>query len=591
MGKLFRNVILHIKQEYNVYAIVKYTKRELGGVDMIQDKNKSSINVKVEEKGVFQYDKGISLEEISHDFKEEGPHQIVGAIVDNQLKELSYILNEDCDVRFINECSPIGARIYQRSLSFVFIRACMELFSGCRVSVEHSLSKGLYCEIHYKRQIDANDTQRIEKRMKEIIAEDVPMTKNRVPVDEAIDIFREYGQMGKVNLMKYRDKPYINIYQCGWLKNYFYGYMVPSTGYLKKFKLKFYSPGVIIQLPTKESHCEIPKFEEQPKLFKIFRETEKWAKILEIDHVAALNDLIVSKKQGEFIRIAEALHEKKIAKIADSITEQINEKKLILIAGPSSSGKTTFSKRLEIHLKVNGLNPVSISLDDYFVNRENTPLDEDGEFDFESLNAIDLELFNKDLEKILAGEEVEIPTFNFHLGMREYRGHKIRIKEDQPLILEGIHCLNDELTKAIPRNNKFKIYISALTQLNVDEHNRIPTTDTRLIRRLVRDSKFRSNDANRTLFLWQSVRRGEERNIFPFQEESDVMFNSALFYELCVLKKYAEPLLRQVDTTSPYHAEAKRLLKFLNYFVNLENEEDIPKTSILREFIAGSSFH
>ncbi len=591
MGKLFRNVILHIKQEYNVYAIVKYTKRELGGVDMIQDKNKSSINVKVEEKGVFQYDKGISLEEISHDFKEEGPHQIVGAIVDNQLKELSYILNEDCDVRFINECSPIGARIYQRSLSFVFIRACMELFSGCRVSVEHSLSKGLYCEIHYKRQIDANDTQRIEKRMKEIIAEDVPMTKNRVPVDEAIDIFREYGQMGKVNLMKYRDKPYINIYQCGWLKNYFYGYMVPSTGYLKKFKLKFYSPGVIIQLPTKEAHCEIPKFEEQPKLFKIFRETEKWAKILEIDHVAALNDLIVSKKQGEFIRIAEALHEKKIAKIADSITEQINEKKLILIAGPSSSGKTTFSKRLEIHLKVNGLNPVSISLDDYFVNRENTPLDEDGEFDFESLNAIDLELFNKDLEKILAGEEVEIPTFNFHLGMREYRGHKIRIKEDQPLILEGIHCLNDELTKAIPRNNKFKIYISALTQLNVDEHNRIPTTDTRLIRRLVRDSKFRSNDANRTLFLWQSVRRGEERNIFPFQEESDVMFNSALFYELCVLKKYAEPLLRQVDTTSPYHAEAKRLLKFLNYFVNLENEEDIPKTSILREFIAGSSFH
>ncbi|QUH20237.1 nucleoside kinase [Alkaliphilus sp. B6464] len=558
---------------------------------MIQDKEQCTIKVTLENEGSFQYEKGISLEEISYDFQKNEPYQIVAAIVDNQLRELSYSLNEDCDIKFINECSPIGARIYQRSLAFIFIRACMELFSGCRVSVEHSLSKGLYCEVHYKRQIDETDTQRIEYRMKEIVEEDVPLTKSRIPVDEAIDIFREYGQMGKVNLMKYREKPYINIYQCGWLKNYFYGYMVPSTRYMKKFKLKFYSPGIIIQLPIKEADGQIPNFEEQPKLFKVFRETEKWGEILEIDHVATLNDLIVTRKEGEFIRIAEALHEKKIAQIADTITEHIDEKKLILIAGPSSSGKTTFSKRLEIQLKVNGLKPVSISLDDYFVNREDTPLDDKGEFDFEALNAIDLELFNRDLERILAGEEVEIPTFNFHLGKREYRGNKIKINKDQPLILEGIHCLNDKLTESIPRNKKFKIYISALTQLNIDEHNRIPTTDTRLIRRLVRDSKFRSNDANRTLFLWQSVRRGEEKNIFPFQEEADVMFNSALFYELSVLKKYAEPLLRQVDTTSPYHAEAKRLLKFLNYFVNLEKEEDVPKTSILREFIDGGSFH
>ncbi len=558
---------------------------------MIQDKEQCTIKVTLENEGSFQYEKGISLEEISYDFQKNEPYQIVAAIVDNQLRELSYSLNEDCDIKFINECSPIGARIYQRSLSFIFIRACMELFSGCRVSVEHSLSKGLYCEVHYKRQIDEADTQRIEYRMKEIVEEDVPLTKSRIPVDEAIDIFREYGQMGKVNLMKYREKPYINIYQCGWLKNYFYGYMVPSTRYMKKFKLKFYSPGIIIQLPIKETDGQIPNFEEQPKLFKVFRETEKWGEILEIDHVATLNDLIVTRKEGEFIRIAEALHEKKIAQIADTITEHIDEKKLILIAGPSSSGKTTFSKRLEIQLKVNGLKPVSISLDDYFVNREDTPLDDKGEFDFEALNAIDLELFNRDLKRILAGEEVEIPTFNFHLGKREYTGNKIKINKDQPLILEGIHCLNDKLTESILRNKKFKIYISALTQLNIDEHNRIPTTDTRLIRRLVRDSKFRSNDANRTLFLWQSVRRGEEKNIFPFQEEADVMFNSALFYELSVLKKYAEPLLRQVDTTSPYHAEAKRLLKFLNYFVNLEKEEDVPKTSILREFIDGGSFH
>lgn len=556
---------------------------------MIQNSDQCMININLENKGLFQYEKGVSLEEISKDFKVEPPHQIIGAIVENQLKELRHTLDQDSDIKFIDECSPIGARIYQRSLSFVFIRACMELFSGCKVSVEHSLSKGLYCEIHYKRPINQQDTERIKERMQEIIAEDIPFTKSRIPLDEAIDIFREYGQIGKMNLMKYREKPYVNIYQCGWLKNYFYGYMVPSTGYLKKFNLKFLKPGIIIQLPRYECNGEIPEFVEQPKLFKIFRETENWAKILQVDHVATLNDLIVTKKEGEFIRIAEALHEKKIAQIADTITEYIDEKKLILIAGPSSSGKTSFSKRLAIQLKVNGLKPVSISLDDYFVDRENTPLDENGEYDFEALHAIDLELFNKDLQRILAGEEVKIPTFNFHLGKREYKGNTIKIEENQPLILEGIHCLNDELTKSIPKNEKFKIYVSALTQLNVDEHNRIPTTDTRLIRRIVRDSKFRSNDAERTLYLWKSVRRGEEKNIFPFQEEADVMFNSALFYELNVLKKYAEPLLRQVDTTSPYHPEAKRLLKFLNYFIDLEYEDDIPRTSILREFIDGGS--
>ncbi len=556
---------------------------------MIQNNDQSMININLENKGLFQYEKGVSLEEISKDFLLEPPHQIIAAIVENQLKELRHTLDQDSDIKFIDECSPIGARIYQRSLSFVFIRACMELFSGCKVSVEHSLSKGLYCEIHYKRAINEQDTDRIKARMQEIIDEDVPFTKSRIPLDEAIDIFREYGQIGKMNLMKYREKPYVNIYQCGWLRNYFYGYMVPSTGYLKKFNLKFLKPGIIIQLPRCECNGEIPEFVEQPKLFKIFRETENWAKILQVDHVATLNDLIATKKEGEFIRIAEALHEKKIAQIADTITEYIDEKKLILIAGPSSSGKTSFSKRLAIQLKVNGLKPVSISLDDYFVDRENTPLDENGEYDFEDLHAIDLDLFNNDLQRILAGEEVKTPTFNFHLGKREYKGNTIKIEKNQPLILEGIHCLNDELTKAIPRNEKFKIYVSALTQLNVDEHNRIPTTDTRLIRRIVRDSKFRSNDAERTLYLWKSVRRGEEKNIFPFQEEADVMFNSALFYELNVLKKYAEPLLRQVDTTSPYHPEAKRLLKFLNYFIDLEYEYDIPRTSILREFIDGGS--
>lgn len=559
---------------------------------MIQNKNEYIINVILEGKGRFRYEKGVSLEQITRDFQQKGQCQVVAAIVNNELKELNSVLNKDCHVRLIDACSSIGSRIYQRSLSFVLIRACAELFPKCKVSVEHSLSKGLYCEIHCpcKSAIDENDTRRIENRMREIIEADIPLIKKQVPLSEATKIFKEYGQINKVRLMKYRKESYVNIYECGWFKNYFYGYMVPSTGYLKAFRLKFYSPGLVIQLPRKENNGEIPVFKEQPKLFKIFRETERWSRILGIDYVASLNDLIVTKREREFICIAEALHEKKVAEIADSITEHIKEKKLILIAGPTSSGKTTFSKRLEIQLRVNGLKPASISLDDYFVNREHTPRDEQGEHNFETLNALNLELFNRDLERILAGEEVEIPTFNFCLGRSEYKGNIIKITKEQPLILEGIHCLNDQLTKYIPRENKFKIYISALTQLSIDEHNRIPTTDTRLIRRMVRDSKFRSNDANATLSLWESVRRGEEENIFPFQEDADVMFNSALFYELNILKKYVEPLLKQVDTTSSHHPEAKRLLRFLNYFVSLENEEDIPKTSILKEFIGGSIF-
>ncbi|WP_157047288.1 nucleoside kinase [Alkaliphilus metalliredigens] len=557
---------------------------------MINEKTGSHVALMINGKGPFDYESGITLEELSKEFQEEMDYLIVTATVDNQLKELNYQLYEDSDIQFIDVCHSIGSRVYQRSLSFVFIRVCMELFSGCKVSVEHSLSKGLYCELHYKRPLVEEDVKRIKNRMDDIIAEDVRFEKSRIPIDEAKDIFREYGQMGKVKLLKYREKPYINMYQCGWLKNYFYGYMVPTTGYLKAFELKYYAPGVIIQYPRIAALGQIPVFEEQPKLFKIFRESEKWGKILDVDHVASLNDLIVEREEGEFIRIAEALHEKKIAEIADQITENIDRKRVILIAGPTSSGKTTFSKRLAIQLKVNGLKPIPISLDDYFVNREDTPLGEDGEYDFESLHSIDLELFNEHLELLIKGEEVEIPTFNFHIGKREYKGHKVKIGKDQPIVLEGIHGLNDELTKAIPRENKFKVYISALTQINVDEHNRIPTTDTRMIRRMVRDNQFRSIDVEKTLALWPSVRRGEEKNIFPFQEDADAMFNSAMFYELGVLKKYVEPLLRQVDNNSPYHPEAKRLLKFLSYFVALDKEDDIPKTSILREFIGGSSF-
>lgn len=537
-----------------------------------------------------RYPKGTTFQEII-DNVEKNEKIIVAVLEDYKLRELTETAEKDAKISFVDITHPIGNRIYQRSISFVFIRATMELFSGCEVSVEHSISKGLYSEIHYKRDLQSEDIERVEERMREIIEENVPFEKERVSVEEAKKNFDEFNQSGKANLMKYREKPYINLYKCGWLKNYFYGYMVPSTGYLKQFKLQYYKPGVVLQFPTISNHGKIPEFVEQPKLFRIFRESEKWGEILGVDYVSSLNDLVVSKLDGKFIRIAEALHEKKIAEIADDISKDLTHRKVVLIAGPSSSGKTTFAERLSIQLEVNGLKPVSISLDNYFVNREKTPLDEAGEYDFESLHAIDVELFNHDLKKILVGEKVSLPTFNFHNGIREYKGESIQITKDQPVILEGIHCLNDELTKEIDPRSKYKIYISALTQLNIDEHNRIPTTDLRLIRRIVRDHKFRSNDVERSLDLWKSVRRGEEKNIFPFQEQADVMFNSALFYELGVLKKYIEPLLRKVDPCSKYSPEVKRLLKFLNYFVVIEDEDNIPKTSILREFIGGGTLH
>ncbi|SFH53147.1 uridine kinase [Tindallia magadiensis] len=557
---------------------------------MISNQQNDMIEITVNSKNAKKFPKGSTLEKISKEYQENSCSRIIAAIVRNELKELSSSIDENCDIRWVDACSSIGSRIYKRSLTFVFIRACMELYSGCQVNVEHSINKGLYCEVKYKKELQIEDSQRIYNRMKEIIEEDVPFEKRRVSVEEAIDIFKDYDQMSKVKLLKYREKPYIKLYQCGWLKNYFYGYMVPSTGYLKEFNLQYYPPGFVLQYPRNEDGGKIPDFVDNPKIFKVFRESEKWAEILQVDYVASLNDLIVSQKEDEYIRISEALHEKKIAQMADYIAEDLNHRRLILIAGPSSSGKTSLARRLSIQLRVNGLKPKSISLDDYFVDREKTPLDENGEYNFEAIEAIDLNLFNKDLKKILSGETVEIPTFNFKTGKREYRGKTIQIDKDQPLILEGIHALNDRLTESVERNLKFKIYISCLTQLNIDEHNRIPTTDARLIRRMVRDHQFRGNDALRTMSMWPSVRRGEEAYIFPFQEDADVMFNSALFYELSVLKKYAEPLLRQIDRGSPQFPEAKRLLKFLSYFVVLENEDDIPKTSILREFIGNGAF-
>lgn len=552
----------------------------------MEEQNKIIVSLK--DGTLLKVDKGTTLEDIKELVKDKYKVLIVAGKVNNALRELNYKLDKDSNVEFIDLTTTDGQRIYKRSLAFVFIRAAMELLPECKVTVEHSLSKGLYCEIHYKRPINEDDVEKIEQRMKEIIDEDVPFEKQTVSKDKAREIFKKFGMNAKEKLLQYREKDFINIYSCGWLKNYFYGYMVPRTGYLKTFKLKFYLPGVIIQYPTKEQPDRIPEFVEQGKLAVIFKEAERWGKILNIGYVANLNDIIQKKEYPELIRVAEALHEKKIAQIADMITE--SKKRLVLIAGPSSSGKTTFAQRLLIQLKVNGLNPITLSTDDYFVDRELTPKDEEGNYDFEALEAVDLELFNDHLAKLIQGEEVEIPTFNFYKGRREYRGRRLKIFKEQPIIIEGIHGLNEKLTKDIPQSKKFKIYISALTQLNIDAHNRIPTTDTRLIRRIVRDSKYRGHSALTTLKQWASVRRGEEKNIFPFQEEADIMFNSALVYELAVLKKYAEPLLNEIEENEPEYSEAKRLLKFLSYFTSIDDDKYIPQTSILKEFIGGSCF-
>ncbi len=552
-------------------------------------KDSKIIKIQIENQKEIEVSEGTTLLELSKQIEKDHPSIIVAAKVNNRLRELGYALHKDSELEFLDLTNSDGNRIYQRSLAFVFIRASMETFSDCKVTVEHSLSKGLYCEIHYKRPIVEEDVLKIESRMREIIEEDVPFIKDSVPIEDAKRIFNELGFDAKTKLLDYREKPEINIYSCGWLKDYFYGYMVPSTGFLKTFKLKYYDPGVIIQYPEKSNPTQIPEFQEQIKLASIFREAEKWGKIMDVGYVANLNERIQYKNYDELVQVAEALHEKKIAQIADMIAEK--KKRIILIAGPSSSGKTTFAQRLAIQLKVNGLKPISLSTDDYFVDREHTPKDEYGEFDFEALEAVDVELFNDHMSKLINGYEVEIPYFNFHTGTREYRGNIMKISEEHPIIIEGIHGLNERLTQDIPHDKKFKIYISALTQLNIDDHNRIPTTDTRLLRRIVRDSKYRGHSALNTLGRWNSVRRGEEKNIFPYQEAADVMFNSALTYELAVLKKYAEPLLYEIHKNEKEFTEAKRLLKFLSYFLSIEDESVIPQTSIIREFIGGSCFH
>lgn len=539
----------------------------------------------------YEVEKGKTIEEILDEdlLKVESTIPVILATVDNRLKELSYQLQEDCTLELIDILDPDGRRTYMRSLTFLLVRAVQELYKGGNVIVLHSLSNGFFCEVNIGKELLLNDVQRIEDRMKAYIDNDEKIVRFSVDIEEAIQIYQKQNRYGRSDLLKYRESKIVDMYRLNWLEDYFYGYMLPSTSKLKIFDLRLYHGGIVLLGPDVKNPFTVSRFKHQPKLFKIYKETRNWTQTINIPDVTSLNKAIEENRYPEIIRLAEAQHEKKICEIADKIKSDPDKGKIILIAGPSSSGKTSFAQRLRLQLMVNDLLPISISVDDYFVNRDDTPLDEFGEKDYESIYAIDLEKFNDDLSRLISGYEVHIPSFNFSTGLREYHDDKkISIHSNQPIIIEGIHALNPLLTEDIPDGNKFRIYISALTQLSLDEHNKIPTTDLRLIRRMVRDQKHRSYGARKTINMWQSVRRGEEKNIFPFQENADIMFNSAMVYELAVLKKYAIPLLVEIQETEKEFREAKRILKFLQYFASIEDESDIPPTSLLREFVGGS---
>jgi uridine kinase len=550
--------------------------------------NTTRVKVEIEGLKTLEVPAGTSPFEILDRVEHRSPHRVIAARFNNKVRELKSPLETDGRLAFITVGMPDGMSVYRRSLAFVMIRAARELFADPTVWVRHSLSKGYYCEIELGRSLEPGDLERLDTRMREIVAADEPFVRREVPVEEALRIFEEDGQMDKVGILKYRTEPRVNIYELGPFTDYFYGCLAPSTGYVNLFEIRDYPPGFILRYPVHTDPAGIPAFEEQKKMAEVFREYVKWGGILGIARVGDLNEMIQQGKGSETLRIAEGLHEKKVAGVADTIASRITQPRLVLISGPSGSGKTTFSERLAIQMRVNGLRSVIVSLDNYFKNREETPRDETGEYDFEAPEAVDIDLLNTQLLDLFAGKEVGVPTFSFRTGSRS-GSRKLRLAPGEILILEGIHALNPALTPSVPSILKFRIYISALSQLNIDNHNRVPTTDVRKLRRIVRDHLFRGYTALDTLIRWHSIRRGEELYVFPYQEEADVMFSSSLIYELCVLKAYAEELLARITDEHPEYAEARRLLRFLSYFVGLEPDE-VPLNSILREFIGGSVF-
>ena len=535
---------------------------------------------------------GISLLDVYKGFNLDLPFGPVNAKVNNKVEGLNYRFYHNKDVEFQNICTSSGMRTYVRSLCFVLCKAVEELYPQGSIMLEHPVSKGYYCRMNLDRPIGLDDVQRIKQRMKEIIAEDIPFKRYECHTEEVVGLFRQKGMMDKVKLLETSGNLYSYYYTLGDTVDYYYGSLLPSTGYIHLFGLEKYYDGLLLQVPNRQQPDELEEMIKQEKMFDVFKEHRRWNQILGVGNVGDFNEACNQGHATQLINVSEALQEKRISQIADEIfhrKEQGQPLKLILISGPSSSGKTTFSKRLSVQLMANGIRPYPVSLDDYFVNREQTPRDANGDYDYESLYALDLDFFNQQLQSLLNGEEVELPRFNFTTGKREMSGTRLKIDENMILILEGIHALNPELTAHLPAESKFKIYVSALTTILLDNHNYIPTTDNRLLRRIIRDFKYRGYSAEETISRWPSVRAGEDKWIFPYQENADVMFNSALLFELAIIKDYAEPILRKVPNNRPEYSEAYRLRKFLEYFVPLQDKE-LPPTSLLREFLGGSSF-
>ncbi len=556
-----------------------------------KDRVRKMITVKIngEER---QYPQGATYEDVANDYQQEYENLIALAARDGKIRELFKKMTRDCEVTFFTLKDDVGNKTYVRSATMLFLKAVFDVYGreaaqSCRV--EFAIGNGSYISPKGKINATEENAAKIRNRMRELVEAKTPFLKKSYSLDNAMELFRREGMKDKEKLFRYRRGSFVNIYEMDGYYDYYYGYMLPNAGYVKWFDVIAYEDGFMLLLPDKKDPTHVKPFQERKLLFRTLKESEEWGKEIGIETVGDLNDQICRGSLSELILVQEAQQERKIGEIAKSIVDR-GGVKFVMIAGPSSSGKTSFSHRLSIQLKTLGKTPHPIALDDYFVNREFTPRDENGDYNFECLEAIDVKQFNDDMCRLLAGERVELPSFNFKTGKREYKGNFKQLGPDDILVIEGIHGLNEKTSYALPEESKYKIYISALTNINIDEHNRIPTTDGRLLRRMVRDARTRGADARRTIDMWASVRRGEEQNIFPFQEDADAMFNSVLIYELAVLKQFAEPLLFQIDKGEPEYYEAKRLLKFLEYFLGVTSES-LPNNSLCREFVGGSCFN
>ena len=539
-----------------------------------------------------QYPQGATYEDVANDYQKEYDNLIALAARDGKIRELFKKLTRDCEITFFTLKDDVGNKTYVRSATMLFLKAVFDVFGretvqNCRV--EFAIGNGSYISPKGKINATEENAAKIRNRMRELVEAKTPFLKKSYSRDNAMELFRREGMKDKEKLFRYRRGSFVNIYEMDGYYDYYYGYMLPNAGYVKWFDVIAYEDGFMLLLPDKKNPTHVKPFQERKLLFRTLKESEEWGKEIGIETVGDLNDQICRGSLSELILVQEAQQERKIGEIAKSIVDR-GGVKFVMIAGPSSSGKTSFSHRLSIQLKTLGKTPHPIALDDYFVNREFTPRDENGDYNFECLEAIDVKQFNDDMCRLLAGERVELPSFNFKTGKREYKGNFKQLGKDDILVIEGIHGLNEKTSYALPEESKYKIYISALTNINIDEHNRIPTTDGRLLRRMIRDARTRGAGARQTIDMWGSVRRGEEQNIFPFQEDADAMFNSVLIYELAVLKQFAEPLLFQIDKGEPEYYEAKRLLKFLEYFLGVTSES-LPNNSLCREFVGGSCFN